>query len=53
MPIVDRIISYVLERHESMSPSILVNVLILCFELGYVPNRNEALASVAAQSLAQ
>jgi len=53
MPIVDRIISYVLERHENMSPSILVNVLILCFELGYVPDRNEALASVAAQSLAQ
>jgi hypothetical protein len=51
MPIVDRIISYVIEHHANMSPSILVNVLILCFELGYVPDRIDALASVAAESL--
>lgn len=51
LPIMDHMISYALKRHEHMTPSVLVSLLILCFELGYCPSSIDALGPIVAESL--
>ncbi|KAI9557037.1 FAST kise domain-containing protein 1 [Daphnia sinensis] len=50
-PIIDAIVDYALKKHEHLGPSLLVNVFVLCFNLGYSTKNLELLAPITSQSL--
>ncbi|KZS20741.1 putative FAST kinase domain-containing protein 1 [Daphnia magna] len=50
-PIMDAIVDYALKKHEHLGPSLLVNIFVLCFNLGYSSKNLELLAPITSQSL--
>ena len=49
--IIDSIVDYALKKNYHLGPSILVNIFVLCFNLGYSSKALELLAPVTLKSL--
>ena len=51
IPIIDTLIAYALKKHEHLGPTVLVNVLVLCFNLGYSTKSLDILAPITTAAL--
>lgn len=50
-PIVNRLVSFCIEHHESVGASLLIKTFILCFELGYTPPSINQFIPIVGQAL--